>query len=401
MAVFRYRARTPRGDEVSGQLEAPDEAAAREQLQRRELSIEELVLVEAPTVAIEAELAEPPSRLSAAEAEEVARQVSHLAASGLPLVTGLRAAADECPNGRVRRALRTVARNLADGQSIESALGEANSWFPRHVQGLIVAAIRTGRFAEALSELTDHQLLAARLRRMLIGALAYPLVVTFLAVVIILTILAVLVPGFRSMMEEFQLDLPFLPRLLFWWYDVGITICLAALLAVLVLGGLYRLIAGRMRWSRLLASVPLVGRLRYWSAVAEWAGLMALLVRYEVPLPESLRLAAAGIKDAFVGSQSTKLAEGVSRGRPLSQLVAEGNSIPASVAPLLQWGEENNGLAEAFRSTQTIFQERAEMRAVLLKMLLPPMLFVAIACSVIFVVTALFTPLVSLVSSLS
>ena len=62
-------------------------------------------------------------------------------------------------------------------------------------------------------------------------------------------------------------------------------------LAVVVLAILFRLLVGRARWQRLMSTVPLFGALWQSTGVAEWSGLLSVLLRHEIPLPNALRLA--------------------------------------------------------------------------------------------------------------
>ena len=49
---------------------------------------------------------------------------------------------------------------------------------------------------------------------------------------------------------------------------------------------------------------------------------MSVLIKHKVPLPESLRLAADGVANPHVSQLSLQLAEGVAKGRKLSQVLA-------------------------------------------------------------------------------
>jgi type II secretory pathway component PulF len=58
-------------------------------------------------------------------------------------------------------------------------------------------------------------------------------------------------------------------------------------------------------------------------------------------------------------------------------------------------------LDEAFGTARELFDRRVRVRALLLQSVLPPLLFVVIACGVVMVIGALFAPLINLIQGLS
>ena len=82
-------------------------------------------------------------------------------------------------------------------------------------------------------------------------------------------------------------------------------------------------------------------------------------------------------------------------------MMASGHEWPACLVPLVRWGEETGTLAEALDAGREMLEERVRMRSLLLQMALPPVLFIAIGCLVLFAVGAMFMPMINLVQALS
>ena len=340
------------------------------------------------------------SRLTEGEAGQLAAQVAQLSAAQLPLASGLRAAADECDSGRLAAAAYWLAEQVDQGRRLEDVLTSVPQLFPRHVCGLMAAAVRTGRLGSALSDLVEHQQAAGALRRSTRNGLAYPVVVGGLGLTLLLFITVCLGGAFQRLFDDFRLKLPLPTELFFWWRDVGLWILAGFMIFVLLGAGLLRVGLGRARWQYLLTTLPVLGPLWHWSGVVEWSSLLRVLTAHQVPLLESLRLAAEGISDAHVGQLSLELAGGIARGRSLSQLMASEHQWPAFLVPLVRWGEETGTLAEALGAGRELLEERVRMRSLLLQMALPPVLFIAIGCLVLFIVSAMFMPMVGLLQGL-
>ncbi len=205
----------------------------------------------------------------------------------------------------------------------------------------------------------------------------------------------------RRCSASFGLQLPALTLLLIWWYRYGHAVLLAVFVGVLAVVAIVRFSGGRAVWLRCGKVVPLFGPLWRWSGLAEWSGLMSVLIRRQVPLSEALQLAAAGVRDADLSRLSLQLAEAAGRGQPLSQLVAETRRMPASLVPLLRWGEQAGVPADALAAGRAMFESRVATRAWLLQSILPPMLCVAIGAAFMLLIMGLFLPLISLISAIS
>jgi len=272
---------------------------------------------------------------------------------------------------------------------------------PTYMSGLILAASRTGRLGEALFELVEQQQAMRSVRYSTRSGFSYVLFVLIFALAV-LTFIGYYVTGvIGNLLQDFDLRLPLVTQLLFWWRDYGALLAGCAVLAIGLLAVMYRVIAGRARWERLLITVPLFGAMWQSTAVADWSGLLSVLLRHEIPLPDALRMAGHGIHNAHVGSVSLRLADGVARGRQLSQLMFSQRAIPSSLIPLVEWGEQSGALSESFRVGREMYGKRAVMRAALIQAVIPPLAMVSIGCVVLFVVFGLYAPMLNLISALS
>jgi len=397
METYRYQATTSQGEETAGIIEAASFDDAVRQL--RDRGLRDVQVFQAHSSSSERPPA--PVSLTSNEAVELSQHVAHVSAANVPLSAGLEAAAEETTDPRVAAALLWMADQLEQGRTLEEILTESGRLLPPYITGLMLAAARTGRLGEALFELVELQQKTFTLRREVSSGYIYPLAVVALAAVIVLVTGYYVTGVMKKMMEEFELALPMMTRVLYWWRETGIWI-LVGLGVVLVVAGLaLRLFGGRVAWRRLMATAPLYGPLWHWTGVAEWAGLLSVLLRHEVPLPDALRWAGRGVGDAFVSQLSMRLADGVARGRTLSQMLHTIHSLPSSLIPMVHWGEQSGTLGESFQVGQDMLQHRVRMRAILLQSVIPPLLFLGVGSVILFVLIATFSPLIGLISSLS
>ncbi len=340
-------------------------------------------------------------KMSFGETEELAARLSEAGRSGLPLPSGLRAAAQEASSRRLARALRSIAKAVEAGQSLDEILSSSDRRLSGHVGGLVAAAARTDRFGEALSDLVEHHRSVRQLRRLVVSALAYPLIVLAITFLLIGLATLMIIPHFAEIYLEFELALPNPTIMLIAWSETGFPV-VAGIVGFLVLAALaIRIFGGRAVWERFFSTIPIFGPMAHWSGVAEWSRLMSILMEQNVPLPEALKMAGTGSSNANLQQVSRSLSALSQQGMSLSQLVDSTYRLPRLLVPLVAWGEQTGNLGEALRTASDFYVERVRLRSTMFRSTLPPLLFVLIGLATAWMVASLMMPLVTLIQALS
>ena len=128
---------------------------------------------------------------------------------------------------------------------------------------------------------------------------------------------------------------------------------------------------------------------------------MGLLLEQEVPLPDAFRVTAAGLGSISLARGCCRVADDVEKGQPVGDSLAARSPFPASLVPMIQWGQRTAALPDAFRAAAEMFEGRARGQNTLLEtMILPIMLSVTLVFVGVFV-TAMFLPLIALIQKLS
>jgi type IV pilus assembly protein PilC len=157
-----------------------------------------------------------------------------------------------------------------------------------------------------------------------------------------------------------------------------------------------------VRWMwPVLNRVPMVGPILRWSHLSQFARLMGLLLEQQVSLPDALRVAASGLRDVNLARGCRLAADDVEKGRGLYESLAARRQFPASLIPVVQWGQQAPALPDAFRAAAEMFEGRVRSQGTLLEAMLLPIMFLGVLIFVGFFVVAMFLPLISLITCLS
>ena len=421
MPTFHYIARGSAGEKSAGSLEAHTAIDAMNQLRRRGLRVERLADEEDPAAAAEEN---PESGLPVAEADraakagtpesadvslgieelaEIAGRIAGITKSQLPLLPGLRALSEGLPSRTLRRGLSALCLRLERGEPLEEALREDGASLPRHLSGLIVVGVRSGRLGEMMDWFLHHVRRQTDLRRRCRASLLYPTVLLTAGVAAALFGLLLIVPAVRQVYAEMGMELPGLTIALMTasdfvrHYGLGV---LAALL--LVLGGvplLVWLFGGKPLVDRSLAATPFVGTMFRCSALAGFCELLSMFVSARLPLSQAVRLAGEGCRDADLQEQFDAIAQSLEQGQDDTDLFGRLANISPQLIHVFHWKSREANFTEALLAAVRIYENQARMQITLAGMLLEPIVIIGVLGGVGTFVVALFLPMFMLLKS--
>jgi type II secretory pathway component PulF len=345
------------------------------------------------------------SKAPALSGEDARQLVEHLAVvtkSGMPIAPALRAAAAELPHQRVAAAMSRLASELEMGRSLDSILRNNPRFLPPYMQRLIETGVQSGNLPQVLVQLLEIDRSAVDLRRSVRLAIAYPIVLLLLWTILVALFAGYVLPDLLRIFDEFHTNLPLPTKMLTWISGTGalrVVGFLAAAIPMVIVS--FRIVRRPFAWQRLVIDIPLFGPTLLWRGVANWSRLLALLLRQQIPLPEAVRLAANGTSAPVITIGALRAARSVEAGRKLADGLALVRMVPASIVPLVRWGEDHGALPEALDAAAEMFERRVHLRATFLQSVLPPLAFIFIATGTLWLTNAMVLPLVGLIRDLS
>ena len=135
-------------------------------------------------------------------------QLSTLVSSGTPLLQALKIAATQCESIKLRRVLEQIIAKVSSGSTFHSAAAA----FPQVFEFQWIEAIRTGevsgKMAQVLVELNKQIRDARETKNKVKGALMYPMILIFVAVIAVTVMLWMVVPVFAKMFKDMDAKLP-------------------------------------------------------------------------------------------------------------------------------------------------------------------------------------------------
>ncbi|MEK7449891.1 MAG: type II secretion system F family protein, partial [Planctomycetota bacterium] len=222
------------------------------------------------------------------------QQLSVLQDAGLPLLRSLKILEKQMKTSLLKRIVGQVTEEVEGGSTFSEALSKYPKAFDRLYVNMVKAGEAGGVLDTILLRLSIFMEKSQALKRKIIGALIYPVMVISVALVILVGIMAFVVPKFAAIFAEMGTSLPAMTQLLMsisetiknWWFLLPV-IPIVLYIGVIIFA---RSRNGRLTIDRLKLNVPLVGMIMRKSAIARFCRTFGTLLASGVNILESLTI---------------------------------------------------------------------------------------------------------------
>jgi general secretion pathway protein F len=312
------------------------------------------------------------------------REMAALIGAGLPLEPGLKSIAADY-HGRPGRLAARLAERTAAGMPLPEAIAAEGDALPAAYRAVVDAGLRSGRLSAALEGFAETAARIAEMRRITAQAVIYPLLVLSLAWVITVFMLTKVIPRYETLDLENRLWAPALNLSKEQRGWLAISVPAAFFVFALIWWVRTRGAPSGRLTSRFIQWIPGVRRAVRLSEQANFADLLATLLRSAVPMTEALPLAARASGVADLVASATEAAERISSGAPLTAEFRTLRQLPPLVRTALLSVESASEAqtVESLQRAADVYRERSTAWVADFAVLLPVTLTVLVGLGVV------------------
>ncbi|MBV8889096.1 MAG: type II secretion system F family protein [Alphaproteobacteria bacterium] len=401
MPSFRWAAIDSGGTVVRGVMEAPDNGAVVERLQRQGRIVLRAELADRGRFSELLRLELGGGRgIAKIALGEVTRELAIMLGAGQDIDRALRFVAENTRDMRARGVLAQVRDKVRGGSSLAAALASEPRSFSRLYIGMVRAGEAGGTLAVTLDRLAALLERERSLNASLRSAMIYPALLVVAALGSIFFLLDYVLPQFVPIFEQAGAELPVATRVLIALGAVvgagGPWLLLGAVAAVLAVRRLLTRPALRLKADRLWLRLPAVGPLLRETLAARLTRTLGTLLQNGVALIPALGIAKETLVNAAAASAVEAAAAKAKGGAGLARPLGEAGVFPARTIHLLQLGEEAAQLAAMALKAADIHEEQARLVAQRLVALAVPIITITMGLAVAGIIGALLTAMLSL-----
>jgi general secretion pathway protein F len=328
------------------------------------------------------------------------RQLATMVRSGSPLDKGLQVVANQTEQATMKKVTAALRSRVQEGQSLAAALGDFPAIFPDFYRATVAAGESSGSLDRVLERLADYVEFKQQLQQKVILALAYPVLLTTVALLVVIGLLGYVVPQIVTVFKNLHQQLPLLTRLLIMTSNLvrhyGLA-ALAILIAAAITGRVLLARPGaRYRFHQQLLTVPLLGKFIQGLEVARFARTFSILVTSGVPALNGMNIAAEVLTNLALREAVTSAAQRVREGESISQALTKTRAFPPLVIHLIASGEAGSDLARMLDQAAASQEQEIVMKTGLATAVFEPLLILAMGGLVLLIVLAVLLPVFEL-----
>ena len=415
MPIFQYKAFAPGGATQSGVVDADSSREARIKLRRDKLLVSEIKEVRggrknrreksgAPKDNILQKLRRSRATQAGPSAKDldvvasVTRQLATMLRSGIPLVEVLRAMIEQAESRRMETLFREIRESVSQGASFGDALAEHPSMFTELYVNMVRAGEATGNVDVVLTRLADYLHSQRALRRKVVSALTYPIMMIALGILVVIVLMTFVVPKITDMLLDQGQTLPTPTKILiaisdlfknYWW--VG---CSLIALTSFTFERIYKNSeSGRLFIDRNLLKSPVIGDLLKKQAVARFTRTLSTLLQSGVAAVQSLEITESVVGNKVVANATGFIREKIVEGADISGPLKQTGVFPPVVGYMVAVGEQSGELEQMLDRIAESYDDEIEVATERMTAMLEPIMIMSLAVIVGYIVVSIVLPI--------
>jgi len=280
--------------------------------------------------------------------------------AGISLVEALETLSEKESRGETRAVLQSLLDLLREGKSFSTALQGNPAVFPDLYVATVRASERTGDLSQALARYAAYQTQLDLVRKKLVSASIYPVILLVVGGMVTMFLLGYVVPRFSHVYEDMGGDLPLMSRLLLDWGGfIDRNGALTGGLFLACVGGLAWWVVQpgtRARMLRAMRRLPgFHERVRVYQ-LTRFYRTLGMLLSGGIAVVPALGM-VAGLLDAELRARLDHVARMIREGQPISTAMETGGLVTPVALRLLRVGERSGRMGEMMERIATFHDE--------------------------------------------
>jgi type IV pilus assembly protein PilC len=400
MATFAYTAINAAGNLLSGEVNAPDPAGAREQLRLRGLLAESLKEQRASG---EDSARTTFKKIKPKSLQIFSRQFATMIEAGVNVVSALVVLEEQTEDAYLATVIGELRADVEGGLLLSQAMARHPKVFSR----LYVAMVEAGEAAGILDQVLDRVAFQiekeTQIKRRVKSAMIYPSIVLAFATLTLIGMLMFLVPVFVKIFADLNGELPMLTQ---WvvkasdllrdrWY----IIFPALIVAVVSVRRYKRTERGRRQWDRIKLRIPMkIGQVVLKVTMARFSRTLSTLIAAGVDIIKALEITGTTAGNWVVEEALINVRARVHEGVPIAQPLVENPVFPPMVAQMVKIGEETGELEKMLGKVADFYEDEVDASISSLTSIIEPIMMLGVGLMVGVIIISMYLPMFKLLT---
>lgn len=396
MIAFQWKGKNKQGKEISGEMEAPNEAVLKAYLARQGLASVTVKVKPKPL------FGESKGKIKSTDIVFFTRQMATMLRAGMPVMRALQLVGEsiEKPK-RMQEMIFDIYASIENGATFAEALKKYPLYFNDLYTSLVAAGEEAGMLEQTMDDIAINLEKAEATKKKVKKALTYPAIVLVFAVIVTAILMIKVVPVFADFFESNGGNLPaptkFVMGVSNFMIDKGVFLLVAIVFfisAIIYLKNRNKAFADKL--NRLTLKLPMIGGILRCGANARFARTMATLFNAGVSLMKALAATAPATGSIVYEEAVYEIRDDVQNGQQMSFAMKNTGLFPTIAVQMTAIGEESGNLGEMLGRVGAFYEEELDWRIDALTATIEPMIMAFLAVVVGGLLIAMYMPIFNL-----
>jgi len=404
MPLFLYKATDPSGKIVKSSLESLDEPAAVARIQEMGLIPIRITPAGKQQSLLGAAWSDPfkalTHRVKGKDLMLFTQDLASLLEAGLPVDRSLAILVGVSESAQFKPIIADILKAVQGGAYLSDALARYPKVFSDFYINMVRAGEAGGVLEEVLKRLGSYLQSSQDLIDFLKSALVYPIFLVAVSGISIIILMTYVMPKFTLMFADMGAEIPWSTQLLlyfsnllrsYWWLLLG-----GAAAAGLLIQRFRSSPGGRLKIDQWKLRLPIVRDVVKKIEVARFARTLGTLIRSGVPILQGLDLVGKVLGNKVIVRSMEQVRLKVKEGDRLAPTLAHVGVFPSLALQMITVGEETGRLEEMLLRIADNYEKALTMVVKRFTSLLEPVMILAMAVVVGFIVISMLMAIFSM-----
>lgn len=328
------------------------------------------------------------------------RQLATLVKANIQIVDALTALQDQTENDKLRVILSEVKGKVNEGISLADAFADYPAVFNNVYVNMVEAGEQSGNLQVVLMKLAEFTEAQQQLKGKVTGALTYPVIMLFIAMIMFGVIFTVVIPKITKIFESMKKEVPLNTQVCIWishfvqsyWW----AILLFQFFAAVTIKWYINTKKGKARFDTLVLKMPIISPIVMMVNVSRFSSTLATLLQSGVPILTALKIVKNIISNVHMQAAVEESRVNVSEGASMVEPLQKSGLYPPMVTHMMKLGEQSGELEEMLRIVAENYEDQVNNKLSGLTSTIEPIMIVGMGISVGFVVFSVIMPMMEL-----
>jgi type IV pilus assembly protein PilC len=300
---------------------------------------------------------------------------------------------------RFREVLADIREKLKSGVALSDAFASYGDLFPPIYSTSLRAGERSGDLEGVLKRFLRYQKIIVNLRKRVVSALIYPVILIVMSIVMIFVMLTKVIPKFADFFAGFDKELPPFTRFMIWFATVlndNALLVIGVAIVGFILFRRWISTTGRLAFDAFKLRIPLAGGVLHRFAIMQFTQSLGTLLAGGTPMVPAIEIASQSVTNQLVSQKIFGIVQNVREGEPLWRSLEETEVLSDLAVEMIKVGEATGALTEMLSNVSEFYDEEIEARLTRIVAAIEPLILVMMGIVIGVLLYAFYLPLFEL-----